>query len=584
MSLIPQKLRIPKRKRAGIEEQFRRDGALTARKLREYVPTMLVNNLSVLLLITVDGLVLGNLVGPEALSAVNIFYPATVLIGVAAVLVSSGAATSIAVAMGESDCDALRRAKDATKRVMVVAALVMAVVQIPLVAGIITSYRLDDYMVALTWQYALCIMIATPFDLVSTVGTLQLQTTGKMRWLMSLSIMEGIVNLSLDLLFVGPLNMGAMGAGLGTACSVVLRCVVTVIVLSKTTDIYNTGGVKADTAAYKDLLSRGMPEAVNAFMLALQNYLLMQIVIMVFGADGGVIKGVCVFCFSMASVVINGIQGSMRPLVGIITGAEDWSGLRILFRQCVKLLVVTVGIMAIVVIALPSWFYTLHGVDVIPTAGELSLRLFALHFVFKGCNTLFRLYYANRKDPKFATGLTVVGNATLPLFAFLLSMVFPPAFIWLGYLFTETVILVLNLWRYKRWVLRDLDDEEQLVGAVSLSVSPANAVEASREIRRFADERGVSKRVAYRVALCMEEMVAYAAESQKRNDVSTLVNVRFKSDSATFTILDDGVCIALDEDREHQELITNNYDLVKCIAKEVDYQYVLDLNYTVMRF
>lgn len=79
-------------------------------------------------------------------------------------------------------------------------------------------------------------------------------------------------------------------------------------------------------------------------------------------------------------------------------------------------------------------------------------------------------------------------------------------------------------------------------------------------------------------------MVAYAAESQKRNDVSTLVNVRFKSDSATFTILDDGVCIALDEDREHQELITNNYDLVKCIAKEVDYQYVLDLNYTVMRF
>ena len=96
MSFMPQKLRIPTRKRTEIEELFRRDGALTARKLREYVPTMLVNNLSVLLLITVDGLVLGNLVGPEALSAVNIFYPATVLIGVAAVLVSSGAATSIA--------------------------------------------------------------------------------------------------------------------------------------------------------------------------------------------------------------------------------------------------------------------------------------------------------------------------------------------------------------------------------------------------------------------------------------------------------------------------------------------------------
>ena len=53
--------------------------------------------------------------------------------------------------------------------------------------------------------------------------------------------------------------------------------------------------------------------------------------------------------------------------------------------------------------------------------------------------------------------------------------------------------------------------------------------------------------------------------------------------SATFTIFDDGECIALDEDREHQEIVTNNYDLVKCIAERVDYQYILNLNYTVMR-
>jgi hypothetical protein len=44
-------------------------------------------------------------------------------------------------------------------------------------------------------------------------------------------------------------------------------------------------------------------------------------------------------------------------------------------------------------------------------------------------------------------------------------------------------------------------------------------------------------------------MVAYAAASQKRGDVSMQANVRFKRDSATFTILDDGECIALDEDR-----------------------------------
>ena len=153
-----------------MQERYRSDGALTKKKLRKYIPVMMLNNLSVLLLVTVDGLVLGKLVGPKALSAVNIFYPATVLIGAASALVATGAGVSIAVAVGKGDYDALRRLKSAIKRAMVIVALVTSVVQIPLVAGIIVSYGLDNNMTALTWQYAIGIMIATPFGLISTVG------------------------------------------------------------------------------------------------------------------------------------------------------------------------------------------------------------------------------------------------------------------------------------------------------------------------------------------------------------------------------------------------------------------------------
>ena len=63
----------PQEARNAIEARYRRDGSLTDKKLREYIPIMVVNNLSVLLLVSVDGLVLGNLVGKSALAAVNIF-------------------------------------------------------------------------------------------------------------------------------------------------------------------------------------------------------------------------------------------------------------------------------------------------------------------------------------------------------------------------------------------------------------------------------------------------------------------------------------------------------------------------------
>lgn len=575
-----------------LQERYRGDGKLTRKKLRKYIPVMLVNNLSVLLLVTVDGLVLGNLVGPKALAAVNIFYPATVLIGAAAALVASGAGASISVAVGRGDYEALRRLKSAIKRTMAVMALAMSVVQIPLVAGIIASYGLDENMADLTWQYAIGIMIATPFGLVSTVGTYLFQATGNMRRLMRLSIMEGLANLALDLLFVGPLAMGPMGASLGTACANVLRCTATAVILWKTTDIFKAGGAKADIAAYKDLFSRGAPNASYALMMALQNFFFMQVVIMAFGDEGGVIKGVCAFCFSLANVMISGTQGAMLPLLGILTGADDSDGRRILFRQCLGLLMGAVGVMTAIVFVFPGFFYGLHGVKEPSAVAELSLRLFALHFVFKSCNALFREYCVNRGDSKFATALTVIGNATLPLFAFLLGAVAPPAYIWLSYLITETLILAFNLLRYRRWLRKDREDAERFIGMLSLSVSPEDAVAASRDIRRYADERGVSPRVSYRMALCMEEMVAYAVEANgdggeygdEDAGISMQMTVRFLGDSATFTILDDGKCIALDEDRRHQELVTGNYDLVKCIASEVSYQRVLDLNLTVMRF
>ncbi len=49
-------------------------------------------------------------------------------------------------------------------------------------------------------------------------------------------------------------------------------------------------------------------------------------------------------------------------------------------------------------------------------------------------------------------------------------------------------------------------------------------------------------------------------------------------------MIDDGKCIALDDDRKTQELITDNYELMKKIARSVSYQYLLNMNYTVLEF
>ena len=164
--------------------EYRRTGDLTRRKLAEYIPALVLTNLSTLLLISVDGIVAGNLVSEDALSSISIFYPVSVLTGAVSVLAGVGISTALSTAMGKGDPVKLDRLKGTSFRLMLLMAAVTAVVQIPVVWVVIRSYGLSDDMYALVWQYAIGIMLCTPLGLISTVGTYELQIAGKMKILM----------------------------------------------------------------------------------------------------------------------------------------------------------------------------------------------------------------------------------------------------------------------------------------------------------------------------------------------------------------------------------------------------------------
>ena len=567
-----------------IESRFMRTGSLTRVKLMEYIPVMILTNMSVFLLSTVDGLVAGNLISSQALASINIFYPAMIAVTVISSVVDSGSATSLSTSMGTNDIERIRRTKSAVKRVMIVAALFVAVAQIPIIYVVISSYGLTPEMEKMCWEYAIGVMIALPVGIISSVGSYQLQIIGRMRVLMVLSIVESLSNLALDLFFVQVMHLGLMGIGFGTAVANLIRCSATVIYLMKKTDVYQCGGVGAHWKEVKDILFCGLPDAASMFMVAWQNYFIMRVILEYFGDEGGTIKGVCFFAFNIATMMILGVQKSMRPLLGLYAGAGDKKEMQSLMRECMIICCVLVSIVILAVELFPGLVYRVNGVDVIPENGILSLRLFVLYFIFKGMDDLFRPYFANRKDSLAATGLTIFGNATLPVFAKILGQLLSAPFIWLGYLTTELLIFVLSQLRYRWWRKKDQKESDTEKTVLYLAVKPEEAVEASRMIRQYAKENGVEEKIAYRMALCMEEMVAYAVQSQKDPDIQIQIMTQFRQGEGVFFMMDNGECLALNENAETQELITDNYTLLKKVSKSVEYQYILNLNYTIFRF
>ena len=122
--------------------KFRRNGGLIRRKLIEYIPVMILTNLLLLLISTVNGLIAGNFLGEDAFSSINIFYPVSVLLAAFGAVTAVGIATSISTAMGRNNLAELARVKGASLYTMLGMAVFMGIVQIPIVSLIISSYHL----------------------------------------------------------------------------------------------------------------------------------------------------------------------------------------------------------------------------------------------------------------------------------------------------------------------------------------------------------------------------------------------------------------------------------------------------------
>ena len=126
--------------------------------------------------------------------------------------------------------------------------------------------------------------------------------------------------------------------------------------------------------------------------------------------------------------------------------------------------------------------------------------------------------------------------------------------------------------------------ENDVEDTIYLSVEPEDAYEAASMVQEYAIDIGQTEKIANRARLCMEEMVAYSVKATRARKVRNQIVFHFSEDEIRFIMLDDGECIPFDNDEKETEYMIDNYKLIKRLSKKMKYQYVLDMNYTLLTF
>lgn len=197
------------------EEQLLATGRITA-LFRKFAIPGVVGLLFIGLQPIIDGAVLGNFVGTEALASINIFVPIYTFMSALAVVVGVGCQAIVGMALGSKDYVKAHSAFKTAFWSLLVLALVMGCTFVLAAEPLCRFLGANEVLLPYTVSYVRAFSLFFPFLLLTFLCDYMLKAMGRPYFAMLVLGGTVVLNLLLNLLFVGVFGWGTAGSGLAT--------------------------------------------------------------------------------------------------------------------------------------------------------------------------------------------------------------------------------------------------------------------------------------------------------------------------------------------------------------------------------
>ncbi len=366
--------------------------------------------------------------GGDALAALGIIYPIyCVQIGIGNGL-GVGVSAAIARSIGAGDREKANKIAGQGILITAVAALVITAIltvtarsSIPLMGG--------GEMVDLCLEYAYPLYISTFFIFLSGVMSGMLRGEGAARASMIIQVTGALVNIVLDPILIFGFGMGVSGAAWATVIAFIIPCIIALYWYISGTGLYIKSGRKYmcfDRVSEKEIMSVGLPEAIELSVMNFFNIFLNYYVIYVGGTDALAIYSTSWRVVYMLMIPAQAVGGAMVAMCSAELGMGRYDMIHRAFRYSIKISVVSLLGLSLVLAVLSDPIASLftHSPDMnymhIPMRNLLlmfALFLPAFSLVFTGSSLMQALNKADRAMANtFVRNCIVVVAMALPAY------------------------------------------------------------------------------------------------------------------------------------------------------------------------
>ena len=366
----------------------------------------------------VDSLFVSNLVGTDALSAVNIVSPLIMVIMAISTMLGQGGRALVSAQLGAGERLIARQNFSMLTAISFAGSAVIAIVSLIFLDPLLTMLGANSQVITLCKEYTIPVLIIIPLAMLGMVFDTFFIAEGRPKNGSALSIAGGVANIVLDWLFIAVFGWGVAGAAWATSIGYSVGAVggFTYFFLHRTGNIFLVKPVFRGQTLLK-ICTNGVSEMIMMLSGSIVTIVLNNIMIRLAGADGVAAIAVIVYAESLLSALYYGYDYGVSSLASYNFGKGDTKNLQAYFRINIR-----VSIIAGIVITLASLAlaWPLTAIFVRPdthvfTMAVHGFRIVAVSFLFMGINDFASSFFTALNDGKTSGFIALVRTFILSL-------------------------------------------------------------------------------------------------------------------------------------------------------------------------
>lgn len=415
----------------------------------KYVSLNVLGMLGLSCYILADTYFISKGLGALGLTALNLALPIFSFIQGISLMLGVGGGIRYAVAKASGN----QRGANSTFSVTMILSVLFSLLFVLLGAfasrPLTTLLKADSEVFEMTHQYLQIILLFAPAFIISHVFTSFVRNDGNPKLAMFATLFGSLFNIVMDYVLIFPCGMGILGAVLATGIAPVTGIIICGFHWALKKGPLRLAKPKFELKGTLMTLSLGLPSLVTEFAGGIVMIVFNSVILGIAGNIGvsaySIVANIAFVVLSMYSGVAQGVQ----PLLSAAHGKKDLHAKDTFLKYSLLTAGVASTVIYIIVATLaPQITAVFNSEDnaVLAEIAKFGLIIYFIGSIFASINALFSTYFASIEKPLPSQAITLLKGLVLIIpFIYLFSHFLGMTGVWLAYVITEAVVLVLAL-------------------------------------------------------------------------------------------------------------------------------------------